>query len=145
MEKALSQAQIQKILKNEHKSNKEINKLLDKEKEKLKNEVVLLLLGQGESGKSTVAKQLRILNSRPWTETERMTYKEIIISNVLKSVRDVVEALMKFGYSLQPENKDAEDKILSDILSPEVGEYIASLLKDEAVRNTLSRSGEFLL
>jgi len=61
-------------------------------------------IGPGESGKSTVAKQLRIItNSNPWTDEERQVYKEIIVKNVLKSIRDVIEASQKFEFILQEE------------------------------------------
>jgi len=142
----ISQSQLQKILKNEQKSNKEINKLLDKEKEKLLSEVTLLLLGPGESGKSTISKQLRLINSNPWTEIERETYKHIIINNLMKSIRGVILAAQNFEYSLLEENQDIAEKILNcDTLAPDTAELITTLLNDESIQKTLTRSAEFLL
>jgi len=138
--------QIQKILKVEQKSNNEINRLLAKEKEKLRNEVTLLILGPGESGKSTVAKQLRIINSNPWTDEERLAYKDLVIRNVLKSIRDVIRASLKCGYTISNENQSVADKLSScESLTPDIAEHITNLLKDEAIQKTLLRSSEFLL
>ena len=56
----------------------------------MENEVKLLLLGAGESGKSTVAKQLKIIHQDGFTEEERASYKSIIYNNTVASMRVLV-------------------------------------------------------
>jgi len=143
METGLSNSQIQKILKVEKKSNKEIDRLLAGDKEKLKNAVTLLLLGPGESGKSTVAKQLRIINQKPWTDEERISYKEVVISNLLKSFKDVLEAAQNFGFKLDQQEIDLI--INTEYLTPEVAKKMSDLLENEGIKETLKRADEFLL
>jgi len=50
-----------------------------------------LLLGAGESGKSTIAKQIKILYLQQWEDTERNSYKGIIYNNILTGMKNIVE------------------------------------------------------
>ena len=53
-------------------------------------------LGAGESGKSTIAKQMKIIHLNGFSEAERVDYKSIIFSNVVGSIRVLVEAADHF-------------------------------------------------
>jgi len=57
-------------------SDKEIDRKLEEQKKVMANEIRLLLLGAGESGKSTMAKQLRILHGGGFTDEEKHSYKQ---------------------------------------------------------------------
>lgn len=46
----------------------------------------MLLLGAGESGKSTILKQMKLINEGSYTDKEREAYKEIIYSNTVQSM-----------------------------------------------------------
>ncbi|GAA5901110.1 uncharacterized protein JCM6883_004757 [Sporobolomyces salmoneus] len=50
-----------------------------------------LLLGPGESGKSTILKQLRLVYSRPYDDEERLSHREIVFSNTLQSMQVVLQ------------------------------------------------------
>ena len=58
-----------------------INKLIEKEiadeKKKMKSRVKILLLGCGEAGKSTLIKQMKIINAESdvWTTEEREQFR----------------------------------------------------------------------
>ena len=54
-----------------------------------KNEIKMLLLGAGESGKSTVLKQMKLIYIDGYNAQERDAYKEIIYSNTILSMRCV--------------------------------------------------------
>jgi len=138
--------QIQKIIKAEQKSNKEIEKFLEAEREKLKREITLLLLGPGEAGKSTIAKQLKLIHDRTWSDAERLEYKELIIHNIVKSIGEVLEAMEQFGYQPEEDNLNIV-KYLSEIetLNEKTASLFSKLLKDKAIEQTLNRSSEFLL
>jgi len=56
----------------EDKKSAEINKQIQIDKKRLDNEVKLLLLGAGESGKSTIAKQMKIIHKSGFN---RRTYQ----------------------------------------------------------------------
>lgn len=46
----------------------------------------MLLLGAGESGKSTILKQMKLIHQGSYSDKEREAYKEIIYSNTVQSM-----------------------------------------------------------
>jgi GTPase SAR1 family protein len=140
---------IQKVIKEEEKANKEINKLIREDRQRQRKEIVLLLLGTGESGKSTVAKQLRILHQQDWTIQERMEYKTLIYSNVISSLKVIIEAARKFKYTFTPENEQIASTILtysdSKEITPQNVVDMKKLISDRNFQKTLQRSNEYQL
>ncbi|KAJ3218239.1 guanine nucleotide-binding protein subunit alpha [Dinochytrium kinnereticum] len=73
--------------------------------EQLENETMikLLLLGSGESGKSTVLKQFRLIHGVGFTDSERRSFKPAIIANVMNCSKVLVEAMeslhIPFGWN----------------------------------------------
>ena len=53
----------------------------------------LLLLGAGESGKSTIFKQMRILHGSPRTEDDLRMYGVVVRSNVITAMRKLCQLL----------------------------------------------------
>jgi energy-coupling factor transporter ATP-binding protein EcfA2 len=70
--------------------NDEIESQLKRDRMMAKNEIKMLLLGAGESGKSTVLKQMKLIHLDGYNAQERDAYKEIIYSNTIQSMRCVV-------------------------------------------------------
>jgi guanine nucleotide-binding protein G(i) subunit alpha len=56
-------------------TTKQLDQQLKDEQKKLAKELKLLLLGAGESGKSTIAKQMKILHLNGFTKAELMGFK----------------------------------------------------------------------
>ncbi|CAG8549819.1 2371_t:CDS:2 [Acaulospora morrowiae] len=52
--------------------------------------------GAGESGKSTVIKQMRLIHAAGFTSAERETYRSIVFMNIMHSMRLVLEAMEYF-------------------------------------------------
>jgi len=131
--------------------NREINKALMEERSKLGNEVKLLLLGAGESGKSTLAKQMKILHRDGFPAEERGSYKSIIVNNLIGSMRSLINAASELGIALKPENKKYSDQITSTDdysigdLTPEMSAAIAALWEDPGIKQVFLRSAEFQL
>ena len=67
--------------------NDQIEDQLKKDRLNLRNEIKMLLLGAGESGKSTILKQMKLIHHGGYNEQERDSYKEIIFSNTIQSMR----------------------------------------------------------
>lgn len=131
--------------------SKSIDANLRKDKKTLENEIKLLLLGAGESGKSTIAKQMKIIYLKGFSDNERRPYREIIFSNIIMSMRSLVLAIDKFGEQVAEENREkaklfkSNTILFEQTISPEVHDAISSLWKDPAILNAYKRSAEFQL
>lgn len=73
---------------------KKMNQSYIIESEKIK----LLLLGAGESGKSTIFKQMRVLFGAPLTEDEKKQITPIVYINTISSMKMLIQAVNDFGY-----------------------------------------------
>lgn len=74
--------------------------LIKQEKQSDKNDIKLLLLGAGESGKSTVLKQLRLLHQGGFTHQERLQYAQVIWADVIQSMKILIIQARKLGIKL---------------------------------------------
>lgn len=64
------------------------------EEEKIK----LLLLGAGESGKSTIFKQMKVIYGTQYSEAECRQQIPTIYSNILHAIKVLLKQLKTFGY-----------------------------------------------
>lgn len=64
--------------------SKEIDKCINRDKTYVKRLVKILLLGAGESGKSTFLKQMRIIHGQDFDQRAKEEFKATIFSNVIK-------------------------------------------------------------
>ncbi|CAX42749.1 G Protein Alpha subunit, putative [Candida dubliniensis CD36] len=62
-------------------------------------DVKVLLLGSGESGKSTIVKQMKILHSDGYTQDELEEYRPFVYKNILDCIKNVINAII----DLQPD------------------------------------------
>jgi len=134
----------------DNKQNDAINAALRITKQQLDSEIKLLLLGAGESGKSTIAKQMKILHLDGFNKDECESYKSIIAANTVGSMRVLVKAAADMGYNIAQENREAaarvcDDKLFTGTLTPTYGRDIKALWEDEAIRSTFARSASFQL
>ena len=53
--------------------------------------------GAGESGKSTILKQMKIIHLNGFSRSELDGYKPIVVRNVLESIRNLIHAIDRFG------------------------------------------------
>ncbi|KAM9457024.1 guanine nucleotide-binding protein subunit alpha-13b [Clarias gariepinus] len=75
--------------------SKEIDRCISKDKTYVKRLVKILLLGAGESGKSTFLKQMRIIHGQDFDQLAREEFRPTIYSNVIKGIRVLVDAREK--------------------------------------------------
>lgn len=80
------------------KASREIERLMKEQNDFEMSKVKLLLLGAGESGKSTIFKQMRILYGAPLTDEERGQVTPVVYFNTLTSMKMLMEQTAKMGY-----------------------------------------------
>lgn len=105
-------------------ANDAIEQSLQMGKQNDKNEIKLLLLGAGESGKSTVLKQLKLLHKGGFTHQERLQYAQVIWADAIQSMKILVIQARKLGIPL-----DCDDPLNNR----ELFEYKRILLKSKAL------------
>mmetsp|Transcript_28985 Transcript_28985/g.32198 ORF Transcript_28985/g.32198 Transcript_28985/m.32198 type:complete len:349 (+) Transcript_28985:37-1083(+) len=132
--------------KEENEKNKAINGLLKREREELPHEVKLLLLGAGESGKSTIAKQMKIIHLNGYTDEEKKQFIVVIHQNILQAINSLLQAAETCEYTVSKKNrksKETVERCEKLVVSPELGEHIAKLWSDKAVQKAYARASEF--
>lgn len=128
--------------------DKEISKKL-KEKGREREKVVnLLLLGSGESGKSTIFKQMKLLSNQ--SIGEEAEYVEIIIDNILESMWHLVNAMFKFHITLSnPQLMEVAGQFKewnSEFkLTPAIAKSIKAIWQDPNMQTVYKRRSEFQL
>jgi len=75
-------------------------KILQDEKKRMQSEIKLLLLGAGESGKSTIAKQMKIIHKHGYSIAERLEYKNTVADNIVSSMLTIIFGVQKHHYTL---------------------------------------------
>ncbi|KAF3933164.1 hypothetical protein ABW19_dt0207928 [Dactylella cylindrospora] len=133
--------------------NEEIENQLRKDKMLARNEIKMLLLGAGESGKSTILKQMKLIHEGGYSRDEKESFKEIIFSNTVQSMRVILEAMETLELPLADSRSEYHvqtifmqpAQIEGDSLPTEVGNAIKSLWEDRGVKQCFDRSREYQL
>ena len=53
----------------------------------------LLFTGAGESGKSTIVKQMKIIHETGYSKEEREQYRSVVYSNTIQSLMAIIRAM----------------------------------------------------
>jgi len=115
--------------------------------QKKKNaEIRLLLLGAGDSGKSTFVKQMRFLHEKLGKE-ELQQYTAAIHGNALTFMGNLLQNIQKIGLDLKPENKEHKRRFEIEQnnlqLHPKLAESVKALWEDPATQSIFQKSPEF--
>ncbi|XP_071505575.1 guanine nucleotide-binding protein G(s) subunit alpha-like [Diadema antillarum] len=138
--------------------SKQIDRYLKTESTKFKHymrkTMRLLLVGAGESGKSTIVKQMKILHKGGYSESERREFLPIIMENVRESIVSLIKAMPLLRPAVVL--KDAELSPCAEYVTRETSapdfsvsleflENAQKLWRDEGVQTCYLRSHEFQL
>ena len=131
---------IDKYLAGISKSNQLANQALQAKIKSEKGSLKLLLLGAGESGKTTVRKQIQLLHGEGFDEEERESYREKIWYNLIDGMAAIVRAQQTVGKNIEdPEAQKAAAKILAE--DERLGEHLATNRPSKCVEFGGKRSG----
>ncbi|CAI2724468.1 unnamed protein product [Schistosoma spindalis] len=132
--------------------SRQIERQLHKDKNTGRKEVKLLLLGTGESGKSTFVKQMRIIHGAGYTDKEKYAFKTLVYQNIFLAMQTMCDALRALSIELEyPANQENMELIIkvdledSISLTPERINAIRQLWADRGMKNCYERRREFQL
>ncbi|XP_046986569.1 guanine nucleotide-binding protein G(f) subunit alpha [Schistocerca americana] len=136
------------------KHSDELDKQLKIWHRKYEKIVKLLLLGTGESGKTTILKQMKILHISGYTVSERREKVAEILQNVHESIYDIVRNMRLLNPPLDLENSNNEKSLKYIVqlgpdgpstFSEEYFQHVEALWKDRSVQMSYRRSNEYQL
>ncbi|KAJ6596193.1 G-protein alpha subunit [Mycena vulgaris] len=78
----------------------------------------ILLLGSGETGKSTIVKQMKIIHQAGFTAHERAEYRTTIYKNVLDSARTLARVVRRVGVERLEKGEQAHAARLLAVFPP---------------------------
>ena len=116
--------------------------------------IKLLLLGAGESGKSTFVKQTKIIHGHGYSIDELNSFIIIIHGNLLTSMVQVIKAMDKLNITLRnPSSKVYVTEIINFptplehgmMIPPEIGEKMKLLWQDDGFQECLKHAVEYQL
>ncbi|MGH0144504.1 UNVERIFIED_CONTAM: hypothetical protein FKN15_048303 [Acipenser sinensis] len=137
----------------EEKHSRELEKKLKADADADARTVKLLLLGAGESGKSTIVKQMKIIHQDGYSKEECLEFIVIIYSNTLQSMMAIVKAMttLSIGYGDPARQDDARkllhlaDTIDEGTMPKEMSDIISRLWKDSGIQACFERASEYQL
>ncbi|KAL9649423.1 hypothetical protein ABK040_014333 [Willaertia magna] len=109
----------------------------------------------GESGKSTLFKQVKLIHSNGYDTEELNSFIPIVRGNVITSISQLINATARLGFEMKEENKQIATELESfsesniytivDNYNEQLGEHINGLWQDEAIQKAYQRRNEFQL
>jgi len=138
--------------------SRQIDEDLKRDSERASREIKLLLLGAGESGKSTIVKQIKIIHESYFTRDECLEYRPVVHSNTIQSLIAIIKGMNKLGISLDdPTKMDDVQYFVESVIAAEKSENkmpamtrelaksMQSLWEDKGVQRCFARSNEYQL
>jgi len=107
----------------------------------------LLLLGAGESGKSTLFKQMITIYGTGFPESERKTFEPIIYNNIVTSMQILVGAAPQFGGPVRCKDslEYVRDLAQDAPINAENARHIKALWNDPGIRKAYDNRSKFQL
>lgn len=124
-----------------------MDKSLREDEKKMIKEVKLLLLGAGESGKSTILKSMRLIHHIPFTPEEREHYRRLVFANLVQGMKCILDAIEEWGGQFEHNFLDIfvafPDIAAGEPFPPSYFEPLRLLWNDSAVQSAFRRGGNF--
>ncbi|KAJ8655346.1 hypothetical protein O0I10_009035 [Lichtheimia ornata] len=140
---------------NNHSANKSkaIDKQIKRDQKRLNREVKILLLGAGDSGKSTVLKQMRLIHASGFSAAEREAFRMVIFGNIVAAMQSLLESMTEMQLTLQNQANWPYISLFENLPilrqgMPYPQEYLQplkSLWADEGIQDTFRRGNTFAL
>ncbi|KAL1305310.1 hypothetical protein AAFC00_002212 [Neodothiora populina] len=131
-----------------------IDRTLEEDSKKLRRECKILLLGSGESGKSTIVKQMKIIHQNGYSADELALYRHTVYKNVVDCAKALIAAMRQFEIAPEaPGNMEHCDFIMDYTMDPDpdaplpqrIANATTAIWKDPCMPKVFEHSSEFYL
>ncbi|KAM7391939.1 hypothetical protein PAMP_022585 [Pampus punctatissimus] len=140
----------------EEKENQRINEAIEKQlrrdKKDSRRELKLLLLGTGESGKSTFIKQMRIIHGGGYSEEDKRSYAKLVFQNIHTSMQTMIRAMETLSIDFSNSQNQSHANLVLEVEVDKVEELdqnhvlaIKSLWSDTGIQECYNRRREYQL
>ncbi|CAB3366322.1 guanine nucleotide-binding protein G(q) subunit alpha isoform X1 [Cloeon dipterum] len=132
--------------------NQEIERQLRRDKREARKELKLLLLGTGESGKSTFIKQMRIIHGAGYSDDDKKGFIKLVYQNIFMAMQSMIRAMdmLKIQYG-DSRNIDKAELVRSvdfetvTTFEAQFVEAIKDLWADSGIQECYDRRREYQL
>lgn len=134
--------------------NRAIERSLKEDGMQAAKDIKLLLLGAGESGKSTIVKQMKIIHEGGFTTEDNKQFKPVVYSNTIQSLVTIVRAMAVLHIDFEANDRESDAKLVLDVISrmedtePFSDDLLAAMKRlwaDSGIRDCFNRSNEYQL
>ncbi|KAJ3427566.1 guanine nucleotide-binding protein g(o) subunit alpha [Anaeramoeba flamelloides] len=134
----------------ERKMSKSIDNKMSQQEIRQEEVIQILLLGPGESGKSTIIKQIKQIFLGGFKKREIKKYRESVYSNVVEAIQTLIRGTKKFDFKLSNKKSIRFSKQLLKLpfnirLTEEICKKIAFVYNDPVIQKVLLRGKEIQL
>uniref|UniRef100_A0A8C0CV61 Guanine nucleotide-binding protein subunit alpha n=1 Tax=Balaenoptera musculus TaxID=9771 RepID=A0A8C0CV61_BALMU len=132
--------------------NAEIEKQLRRDKRDARRELKLLLLGTGESGKSTFIKQMRIIHGAGYSEEDKRGFTKLVYQNIFTAMQAMIRAMETLKILYKYEQNKANALLIREVDVEKVTTFehryvsaIKTLWNDPGIQECYDRRREYQL
>ncbi|KAI5476904.1 G protein alpha subunit [Pseudohyphozyma bogoriensis] len=140
----------------QRRQNDQIEAELRKARSEMKTELKMLLLGAGESGKSTLVKQMKLLYAEPYALSDREAFKEVVIANTIQSMQAVIRGFESLNVSLPSHLLSSVNLLLAydtdeasgtgmEDMDPEIAKAMSKIWGESKTKSVVGMSSQYQL
>ncbi|CAM4558001.1 unnamed protein product [Lepidochelys olivacea] len=130
----------------------EIERQLRRDKRDARRELKLLLLGTGESGKSTFIKQMRIIHGSGYTDEDKKSFTKLVYQNIFTAIQAMIRAMETLKIQYTSEQNKENGQLIREVevdrvtaLERKQVEAIKKLWADPGIQECYDRRREYQL
>jgi len=138
--------------KEQRRINQEIEKQLKRDKRDARRELKLLLLGTGESGKSTFIKQMRIIHGSGYSDEDKRSFIKLVYQNIFMAMHSMIRAMETLNVVYKDLANEEHAKSVKEVdyetvttFEAHYVEAIQSLWSDGGIQEVYDRRREYQL
>eukprot|EP00158_Paraphelidium_tribonemae_P001818 Partr_v1_DN24850_c0_g1_i1_m29484 putative Guanine nucleotide binding protein (G protein) alpha len=136
--------------------SREIDEYLRSEQREVEKskDLKILLLGSGESGKSTIVKQMKIIHLDGFSQQELAEYKVAIAANVIEAMTQLIKGIQHIQMPYEDAAiqdlaqrflKETENKSMHECMSQAMADMIVRIWRDPTAQTAIEKTSSFYI